>query len=106
MGAIVGVIALIVTLVAVLPAAGHAVYLGMLTSAARKRPGGQPAADFARKRMPIAGVTLGVTVLALLISTGGAVGADIFAMLLGGGGGAAALQALQRSQHQLRSGEF
>ena len=48
-----GVIALVVTLVAVLAAAGHGAYLAMLTSAARKRPGGEPVVEFARGRMPV-----------------------------------------------------
>ena len=106
MSAIVDLVAWLVNVVAVLAAGGHAVYLGMLTSAARKRPGGQPAVDFARKRLPVAGVTLGVTLLALLIASGGAVGADIFAMLLGAGGGAVSLKALQSSQTKFRSGQY
>jgi hypothetical protein len=106
MGDVVGLVAFLVTLVAVLAAAGHAGYLAMLTSAARKRPGGQPAVDFARKRFPIAGTTLGVTLLALLIASGAGVGGDIFAMLLGGGGGLVSLKALQSTQNRFRQGEF
>ncbi|MDR7302574.1 hypothetical protein [Haloactinomyces albus] len=105
MGAVVDVVAFIVTLVAFVAAAGHGGYLAMLSSAARKRPGGQPAVDFARKRMPVTGVTLGVTLLALLISSGG-VGADIVAILLGGGGGIASVKALQSSQTRFRSGRY
>ncbi|MCI2419413.1 hypothetical protein MOQ72_18385 [Saccharopolyspora sp. K220] len=99
-------VAFLVTLAAVLAAAGHAGYLAMLTSAAKKRAGGQPAVDFARKRFPIAGVGLGVTLLAFLISSGDTWGADVFAMLLGGGGGIASLKALQSSQSKFRKGEF
>ncbi|MBB5154858.1 hypothetical protein [Saccharopolyspora phatthalungensis] len=103
---VLGVVAFLVTLAAVLAAAGHAGYLAMLTSAAKKRPGGQPAVDFARKRFPIAGVGLGVTLLAFLIGTGDTAGADIFAILLGGGGGIASVKALQSTQSKFRRGDF
>jgi hypothetical protein len=103
---VLGLVAFLVTLVAVLAAAGHAGYLAMLTSAAKKRAGGQPAVDFARKRFPIAGVGLGVTLLALLIGSSDTTGADIFAILLGGGGGLASLKALQSTQSKFRSGQF
>lgn len=105
MNAVLGLVAFIVTLVAVLAAAGHAGYLAALTSAAKKRPGGQPVTEFAKKRYPIAGVSLGVTLLALLISTGDG-GADVLAILLGGGGGFASLKALQSTQSRFRSGKF
>jgi hypothetical protein len=106
MGAVVAVVAFLVTLAAVLAAAGHAGYLAMLTSAAKKRAGGQPAVDFARKRFPVAGVGLAMTLLAFLIGTGDSVGADVFAILLGGGGGLASLKALQTTQSRFRNGEF
>lgn len=103
---VIGLVALLVTLGAVIAAGGHAGYLAMLTSAAKKRPGGQPAADFAKKRYPIAGVGLGVTLLALLINTGDTMGPDIFAILLGLGGGVGSLKALQTSQSRFRKGDF
>ena len=106
MGMVISLVALLVTLAAVIAAAGHAGYLAMLTSAAKKRPGGQPAADFAKKRYPIAGVGLGVTLLALLISNGDSVGADVFATLLGLGGGVGSLKALQSTQSRFRKGDF
>lgn len=102
---IVGLVALLVTLAALAAAGGHAAYLAMLSSAANKRPGGRPAAEFAKKRYPIAGVGLGVTLLALLISTGDG-GADVFAMLLGAGGGLGSLKALQSSQQRFRKGDY
>ena len=105
MGAVIGLVAFGVTLVAVIAAAGHAGYLALLTSSAKKRPGGQVAVDFARKRWPAAGVGLGVTVLALLISSGGAF-ADIVAILLGGGGGIASLKSLQTTQSKFTKGEL
>lgn len=106
MGAVVGLVALLITLASVAVAGGHMGYLAMLNKAAQKRAGGQPAAEFARKRFPIAGVGLGVTVVALLFAIGGNTGADIFAILLGAGGGFASLKSLQSSQQKLRSGNF
>lgn len=101
-----GLVAFLITLAAVLAAAGYVGYLAMLTSAAKKRAGGQPAVDFARKRFPIAGAGLGVTLLALLISTGDGAGADIISILLGGGGGFASLKSLQSTQSKFRNGQF
>ncbi|MFC7341819.1 hypothetical protein [Saccharopolyspora griseoalba] len=98
--------ALLVTLAAVVVAGGHAAYLAMLNSAASKRAGGRPAAAFAKKRLPIAGVGLGVSLLALLISTGDSAGADVFAILLGAGGGVGSLKALQSTQQTFRKGEY
>lgn len=104
--AVVGLVALVVTLVGLVAGAGHAGYLGMLMSAAKKRAGGQPAIDFARKRMPAAGIGTGVALLALLISTGESVPADVFAILLGGGAGAYSAKALQSTQQQFRGGRY
>ncbi|GAA4860704.1 hypothetical protein [Saccharopolyspora cebuensis] len=102
---IIGVVATLVTLVAVLIGAGHAGYLGMLSSAAKKRPGGQPAVDFAKKRMPSAGIGLGIGLLALLFSLGEG-GTDIVAILLAGGGGFYSLKQLQSTQAKFRNGQF
>lgn len=105
MGPVIGLVAFLVTLVAFLAAAGHAGYLAMISTAAKKRAGGQPAMQFVRKRVPVAGVAVAVTLLALLIQAGG-VGADVFAILLGGGGGYAALKALQTTQTRFRKGDY
>lgn len=105
MSAVLGLVAFLVTLAAVLAAAGHAGYLAMLTSAAKKRPGGQPAVEFAKKRYPSAGIALAVTLLAMLISSGDG-GADVLAILLGGGGGLFSVKALQSTQSRFRSGQF
>jgi len=101
-----GVIALVVTLVAVLAAAGHGAYLAMLTSAARKRPGGEPVVEFARGRMPVAGVPLAVALVAMVLASAGGFGVDVFATLLGAGSGAYAANALKSTQHRFRSGEY
>lgn len=107
MGAVVGLVAILVTIAAVLAAAGHAGYLALLTSAAKKRAGGQPAVEFARKRFPVAGVGLAVSLLALLISSGsGSIGWDVFAILLGGGSGIGSVKALQSTQARFRGGQF
>lgn len=106
MGAVIGLVAFLITLAALGVAAGHMGYLAMLNTAAKKRAGGQPAAEFARKRYPTAGIGLGVTAVALLIALGGGVGADIFAILLGGAGGIGSLKALQSSQGKFRRGEL
>ncbi len=106
MGTVVGLVAILITLAGVLVALGHSGYLAMLSSAARKRAGGEPAVDFAKKRMPIAGAGLIVTALALLMALGGGVGTDIFAIVLGGGGGVASLKALQTTQTRFRAGQY
>lgn len=103
---VVGLVAFLVTLVAFLAAAGHAGYLAMISTAAKKRAGGQPAVGFVKKRAPVAGVTVAVTLLAMLISQASGVGADVFAILLGGGGGFASLKALQTTQTRFRKGDY
>ncbi|SDR15315.1 hypothetical protein [Actinopolyspora saharensis] len=105
MGTIVDVVAFLVTLLAVLAAAGHAGYLALLSNAARKRPGGQNAVNFTKKRAPVAGVTLGLGLLALLISSGG-VAADVFAILLGGGAGIGSMAALRSTQSDFHAGRY
>lgn len=105
MGPVIGLVAFLVTLVAFLAAAGHAGYLAMISTAAKKRAGGQPAMRFVRKRVPVAGVSVAVTLLALLIQMGG-IGPDVFAILLGGGGGYASLKALQTTQNRFRKGDY
>ena len=105
MGAVVGLIALLVTVAALLAALGHGGYLALLRSSAKQRPGGQPAVEFVKKRVPVAGGALAVALLALLVQNGG-VGPDIFAILLGGGAGATSLAALQTTQKRFRNGEY
>lgn len=102
----VGLIAFIVALAALAAAAGHAGYLAMLKSAAQKRPGGQPVVEFTKKRTPVAGGALGVTLLGMLIALGASGGGDIFAMLISGGGGFYALKSLQSTQQKFQKGDF
>lgn len=96
-------IAFLVALAGLLAAAAHGGYLAMLGSAANRRAGGEPVAQYVRSRVPVAGVTLGVALLALLLTRGG-VGADILAILAGAGSGLVGYQALQGSRTRYRSG--
>ncbi len=77
---VLNVIAVLVALAGLLAAAAHGGYLAMLGSAANRRAGGDPISQYVRGRVPVAGVTLAVALLALLLSTGGTV-ADILAIL-------------------------
>ncbi|MDQ4104115.1 MAG: hypothetical protein M3186_10530 [Actinomycetota bacterium] len=100
---VLNVIAVLVAIAGLLAAAAHGGYLAMLGSAASKRAGGEPVSDYVRSRIPVAGVTLGVALLALLLTTGGA-GADVLAILAGAGSGVMGYQALQSTRTRYRSG--
>ncbi|MGH3913085.1 MAG: hypothetical protein ACRDTC_06705 [Pseudonocardiaceae bacterium] len=102
--------AFVLQLLAVLVALGglgaalaHGGYLAMLGSAASKRAGGEPVSQYVRGRAPIAAVTLGVALLALLLTTGGSV-ADVLAIVAGTGSGVLGYQALQDTRARYRSG--
>ncbi|PRW61783.1 hypothetical protein [Actinopolyspora mortivallis] len=105
MGTVIDVVALLVTLVAVLVSAGHAGYLALMYGAARKRPGGEPTARFAGKRARVAGAALAGALLALLISSGG-VAADVIAVLLGGASGLGSLKALSSTRADFHHGRY
>ncbi|EHR59513.1 hypothetical protein [Saccharomonospora cyanea] len=100
---ILNIIAVVVSIASLLAALAHAGYLAMLNSAANKRAGGGPIADYVRSRWPIAGGGVAGAVVALLFSTGGTV-MDILAVLLAVGSGAVATKALQSTQARYRSG--
>lgn len=99
-----GLIAFIIAVAGLLAALGHAGYLAMLNSAASKRAGGAPIAQYVRSRFPIAGVTTAGALLALLLS-GGTGFADVLAILLAAGSGGVAVKALQSTQQRYRTGE-
>jgi hypothetical protein len=100
---VLNVIAVLAALAGLLAAAAHGGYLAMLGSAANRRAGGEPISQYVRGRVPVAGVTLAVALLALLLSTGGTA-ADILAILAGAGSGVISYQALQNSRTRYRSG--
>jgi hypothetical protein len=99
-----GLIAFLIVIAGLLAALGHVGYLAMLNSAAAKRPGGAPIAQYVRSRFPIAGVTTAGALLALLLS-GGTGFADVLAILLAAGSGGVAVKALQSTQQRYRTGE-
>lgn len=97
------VLAVLAALGGLAAALAHGGYLLMLGSAANQRAGGEPVRQYVRGRVPIAAVTLGVALLALLLSTGGTV-ADILAIVAGAGTGALGYQAFEETRTRYRSG--
>jgi len=104
MGAVLNLVAVLVALVGLLAALAHDGYLAMLGSAARKRAGGSPIAQYVRGRYVTAAVTTGVALLALLMASNGGAFADVLALIAGGGSGVVAFQALQNTRQRYRSG--
>jgi hypothetical protein len=76
----------------------------MLGSAANRRAGGGPVSDYVRSRVPMAAATLGVALLALLLTTGDSVTADVLAIMAGAGSGVVGYQALQSTRTRFRTG--
>ena len=102
-GMLLHLLAVVVALLGLVAAVAHDGYLALLASAARKRAGGSPVAQYVRGRWPIAGVTTAVALLALLLTSGGA-GADVLAILAGAGSGVVANRALQSTRQRYRTG--
>ncbi|MFC7617835.1 hypothetical protein ACFQV2_34940 [Actinokineospora soli] len=97
-----GLIALIVVIVALVVTVGHAAYLGLLHSAAKKKgAAGAAVARDVRARLPVAGATAAGALLAGLISTGSGF-ADILAILLAAGSAAIAGSAQSATQQRYR----
>ena len=97
-------IAVLVAIAALLAALGHAGYLAMLNSAAAKRAGGSPVAQYVRSRWAIVGVTTAGALLSLLLTNGGGF-ADTLAILLAVGSGGVAVKAMQSTQERYRIGK-
>jgi hypothetical protein len=100
---VLNLIAVLAALAGLLAGLAHGGYLAMLGSAANRRAGGEPVSQYVRSRIPVAGVTVGVALLALLLTTGGT-GADILAIVAGAGSGVVSYQALQSTRTRYRSG--
>ncbi|SHG52069.1 hypothetical protein [Streptoalloteichus hindustanus] len=92
-------LATVVAVLGLLAAVANAGYLAMLGSAARRRAGGEPVAQFVRGRWPLAVVTTVVTLFALALSHGGAF-ADVLAIIAGAGGGVGAVKALEGTRER------
>jgi hypothetical protein len=97
------ILAVLISVIGLMAALAHDGYLALLGSAARKRAGGGPIADYVRSRWVIAGVTTAVAVFALLLTGGGAF-ADVLALVAGAGSGVVATQALQSTRQRFRTG--
>jgi hypothetical protein len=103
MDTIVNLIAVIVAIASVLVALGHVGYLALLSSAANKRAGGAPIAEYVRGRWPVAGGATAAALLAWLFTAGGTT-MDVLAVIIAGGSAAVSTKALQATQAKYRSG--
>jgi hypothetical protein len=101
MGTVIGVVAFLIALLGLAATLANIGYLAMLSSAASKRAGGEPIAQYVRGRWPLAG-GLAVAALVGLLLTGGSVVPDIFGLIIGAGSGAVAYQALQSTRQRFR----
>ena len=96
-------IAVIIALASLVAAAGYDGYLFVLGSAASRRAGGAPIAQWVRSRWPQAGITTVASLLALLMASGNGF-FEIIAIIVAVGAGGTALRGLQDARKQLNSG--
>ncbi|MGH3431967.1 MAG: hypothetical protein ACRDQB_03925 [Thermocrispum sp.] len=104
MGTIVNVIAVVIAIVSVAATLGHSAYLALLNSAANKRAGGAPVAQYVRGRWPIALGTTAVALVAWLMTSADSIPVDVLAILVAGGSGAVAAKSLRATQERYRIG--
>lgn len=103
MTTVIGIAATLVALVGLLVTLANLGYLGMLRNAAVKRgAAGAPFVDYVRGRLPVAGGAAVVALLALLLTSGGAV-SDVFGLALGAGAGLVARNSLNGTRARFRS---
>jgi hypothetical protein len=96
-------IAVVLALASLVAAIGHDGYLYMLGSAANRRAGGEPVAQYVRSRWPVAGVTTVGALLSLLMASSGNFLA-VLSIVIAVVSGVAATRGLQAAQKQLRGG--
>jgi hypothetical protein len=96
-------IAVIIALAGLVAALAHDGYLAMLGSAANRRAGGEPIAQYVRSRWALAGGTTAAGLLALLLADGNGF-TEVLAIIIAGGTGAVATKALQSTREKFRTG--
>jgi hypothetical protein len=93
-----GIVFTLVALVGLLAALGHVGYVAMLNNAAKKKgAAGAEIAAYSKSRFPVAGGAAGVSLLGLLLTTGGTT-ASIIGVILALGGGFVGYRGLQQER--------
>jgi hypothetical protein len=99
-----GIVFTLVALVGLLAALGHVGYVAMLNNAAKKKgAAGAEIAQYSKSRFPVAGGAAGVSLLGLLLTTGGTT-ASIIGVVLALGGGFVGYRGLQQERSKYPTG--